>query len=271
MITAVVSKKGGVGKTTTCVNLAAALAERGQRVLLIDLDPNAGASLSLGLAKSDLGPGAADLLLRGAPAEEVIRSTGVDGLHVVPSSVDLRGAEVELDRIRPKDRVLQPRLEPLREQFDFVFIDCPSSVGLLTRNAIVAADTFLVPAVPHFLAVEGLEHLIDNAERLSLHAGSKTRLLGIVLTLVDYRVRTTRLLVDRLRQRFDRSVFAVEVRTNISLAEAPAFGQNILQYKPRATGARAYRLLADELLQRTAPPPAELPAPPAAAPALVPG
>ncbi len=248
MITAVISKKGGVGKTTTSVSLASALARQGRRVLVVDLDPNAGASLSLGLSKSQLGPGAAGVLLRDLPAADAVLPTPERGLDLLPASVDLRAAEIELDRSYRKDRVVSERLEPLAHRYDDVFLDCPSSIGLLTRNALVAADAFLVPAPPHFLALEGLENLVANVEMQSLAANRHIRFLGVVLTMVDYRIRTTRKNLDAIRQRFGRHVFAVEIRTNVSLAEAPAFGQTIFAYKPYSLGARSYELLAEEFL-----------------------
>ncbi len=261
MITAIVSKKGGVGKTTTSVNLAAALAGMGRRVLLIDLDPIAGASLSLGISKEDLVPGVADFLVHNVPAGDLVRPTGVEGLSVIPASVDLRDFEMavalgaeqrhggqarRMYRLHSKDVVLRDRIEPLRDGFDFIFFDTPAGLDLLTRNAIAAADGIVIPTAPHFLAVEGLEPLIAAADRLGLATGYKAELLGVVLTMVDYRLMATRRVVDDVRRQFGRKVFAMEVRTNVSLAEAPAFGQTIYQYKPYATGARAYRLLAEE-------------------------
>ncbi|MEM9554292.1 MAG: ParA family protein [Acidobacteriota bacterium] len=253
MWTAVISKKGGVGKTTTSVSLAAALARRGRRVLVVDLDPNAGASLSLGLAKHQLVGGVADVLLHGADPLGAILPVG-ERLDVMPASVDLRGAELALDRQGHKESVLARRLESLKAagRYDDVFFDCPSSFGLLSGNAVVAADAFLVPATAHFLALEGLENLIAAAERLALRTGRRTECLGIVLTGVDYRIRTTYLRVRRIRQRFGTKVFAVEVRTNVSLAEAPEHGRTIFDWAPRSTGARAYALLAEEYLDAAA-------------------
>ncbi len=248
MITAIISKKGGVGQTTTSVNLAAALAARGRRTLLIDLDPNAGASMSLGVAKADLGPSSADLLLHDVPAAALVRETSVANLYLMTASVDLRGVEVELDKRGRKDAVFGPCLRPIRRDFDHVFLDCPSSIGLLTRNAITASDLFMVPAVPQFLATDGLDHLVETAVRISISAGGRTELLGILLTMADYRLRATRDIVGQLRERFGTKIFVVEVRTNVSLAEAPAYGKTVFQHKPYATGARAYRLLADEFL-----------------------
>ncbi|NJL27276.1 MAG: ParA family protein, partial [Thermoanaerobaculia bacterium] len=248
LITAFVSKKGGVGKTTTTVNLAAALALSGRRVLLVDLDPNAGASLSLGASKHELGLSAADVLLNDRPAIEAVRPTGTSNLDLIPGSVDLRSVETDLVRTQTKELVLRRALDPLRARYDFIMIDCPSSLGLLTRNALAACDGYVVPAVPQFLAIEGIEPLVDAAERLRYRCRSRTVFLGIVPTLVDHRSKATRQTLDALRERFGQRVFAMEIRVNVRLAEAPAFGNTIFEYNPDSTGARAYRLLAEELL-----------------------
>ncbi|RMH15896.1 MAG: ParA family protein [Acidobacteria bacterium] len=254
MRTAIISYKGGVGKTTTAVNLAAALARRGRRVLLVDLDPNASASRSLGLERQQLAPGAADLMLFGRPAAETVRRTGVANLDLIPATVDLASVEVELGRLSRNERVLANKLVTFSGRYDFTFIDCPSGMGLLTRNALAAANAFVVPLVPHFLAIHGLERLLEAVGRLRHRCQSDTRLLGILPALADYRARATRDSIAALRQRFGNDVFITEIRVNTSLAEAPAYGQTIFDYRPRSTGARAYDHLAEEFLLRSGDP-----------------
>ena len=248
--TAIVSAKGGVGKTTTSVNLAAALASRGQTVLVVDLDVQASASLSLGLQRHQLAPSSADVLLRGESAGRAARPTRQPGLWVMPASADLISVEQDLSTSRVKERGLARALEPLRERFDHIFIDCPPGLGLLSRNALVAADGFLVPAVPHYLATEGLENLIRAVERLDFRCQSRTPLIGIVATMVDMRIRSVRENLEGMRAAFGSDVFVVEVRTNARLAEAPAHGSTVLEHDPSCVGANCHRLLAEEYLHK---------------------
>ena len=252
MITALISRKGGVGKTTTTVNLSAALAEKGHRVLLVDLDSQASASLSLGVKREELAPSAADVLLSGTLAKQVIRPTGLVGLDLITASVDLIDADAQLGVFRGRDQRLRSALSPVVPAYDFILLDCPSSLSILPANALVAADTFIVPATPQYLSLTGVRNLMSAAERLSWDAGARLRPLGILLTMVDYRTKLTRRTVDQIRAEYGPLVFAIEVRINTRLAEAPEAGQTIFQYDPRAKGAEAYRLLADEYLLRCA-------------------
>lgn len=253
MITAVVSKKGGVGKTTTAVSLAAALAGAGRRVLLVDLDSQASASLSLGVPRSCLAPSVADVLLFGTPVRETVRSTHTPGLHLLTASVDLGSADVELGALRSRESRLAAALDPLRDDYDDVFLDCPPGMGLLPVNALVAADAFVVPVSPQYLALAGVDSALAVAGRVRAHHNRDLALAGLLLTLVDYRSNETRRNVDLLRQRYGEQVFAVEVRVNVRLAEAPAVAKTIFQHAPEAPGARAYHHAAQELLLRTAP------------------
>lgn len=251
MITALVSRKGGVAKTTTAVSLAAAVAGRGHRVLLVDLDSQCSASFSLGVPREQLAPSSADLILRDAPAPALVRGTPVEGLDLITGSVDLMAADVELARSSGFTHRLRTGLEAVRELYDFVFLDCAPSLSVLPQSALVAADAFLLPVVPQFLAVEGVTNVIQAAERLGQRTGGFAPVpLGIVLTMVDYRTRATRENVELVRRRFRDLVFAVEIRVNVRLAEAPGAGEPIFSFDPSSTGARAYGLLAEEFLLR---------------------
>ena len=251
MITALLSRKGGVGKTTTAVNLGAALAEKGQRVLLVDLDPQASASLSLGVPKDRLSPSSADVLLGGEPLADVVRPTSTKGLWVVTASIDLQRADAELGVFNKKEGRLRAALAPVTERYDHILLDCPASLSILTVNALVASNAFIVPTTPQFLAADGVTNLLSAAERLTWTANARTIPLGILLTMVDYRMKATRRTVDRIRSEHGPLVFAIEVRINVRLAEAPEAGQTIFQYDSKAAGAEAYRLLADEFLLRS--------------------
>lgn len=249
-VLAIVSRKGGVGKTTSAVGLAAALAERGERVLLIDLDPQASATLSLGVDRSNLSPSVVDLLLRDLPLPEVIRPTRSSGLDLVTSSIDLQAYEAETRYQSDQETVLRAKLVTVRQRYDFIVLDCPPSLNLLSRNALAACTSYLVPVVPHYLALEGVRATVSAADRLRQRSQGSGRLLGILPTMVDYRTKLTRATLTEIRATFGSDVFAVEIRTNVKLAEAPAAGVTILAYDSGSSGAGAYRLAAEELLLR---------------------
>jgi chromosome partitioning protein len=250
VIVALISKKGGVGKTTSAVSLAAAAAELGQRVLLIDLDSQASASRSLGVDRGGLAPSVADVLMWDLPIHQAIRRTDSPGLDLLTASADLLAADVELAKSRAPEQRLRRVLEPVRDVYDLIFLDCPPTMSMLPIGALAAADAFIAPMVPQFLAIEGVESLLKAAARVRIHHNRDLEWLGLLLTMVDYRNNATRDNVARLRASYGQAVFGVEIRVNVRLAEAPEHGRTIFQYDPRATGAEAYRLAAEELLLR---------------------
>ena len=249
-IIALVNNKGGVGKTTSAVNLAAGLVAAGRRVLLADLDAQGSASLSLGLTRADLTPGSAEVMLEGHPIREVIRPTSVKGLDILPGSMALASADLVLSVVKGREVVLKDALTPIRGDYDFTVLDCPPSLGLLTVNALTAADFFIIPVTPDYLSLEGLVNLMDAVERIKKGIGKAAGLLGILLTLADYRLNVTEEIGRMIRGYYGRLVFKTEIRGNVRLKEAPSFGKTIFDYDKGSAGAEAYQELTKEVLQR---------------------
>lgn len=252
-VLAVTNQKGGVGKTTTSINLAAYLAAAGRKVLLVDMDPQANTSSGIGAAKNVKEYTIYDLLVQ--PTDDVtifdvIVPTSRRELVVAPCSVDLAGAEMELvNEIARENRLLQA-LEPIRNRCDYIIIDCPPSLGLLTINALVAADALIIPIQCEYLALEGLTQLINTVNIVKSKLNPKLTIAGVVLTMFDPRTRLAGDIVREVRNHFPTEVFQTIISRNVRLSEAPSFGQSILDYDPTSPGAMAYRALAEEVIAR---------------------
>ncbi|MDW8047625.1 MAG: AAA family ATPase [Chloroflexota bacterium] len=248
-IVAFVNQKGGVGKTTSAVSLAAALARRGQRVLLVDLDPQANATSACGLDPREL-QGSYEALLEEAPAGGLVRAVPGERFEILPASPALAGAEVELVPLLARERRLANALEPLRAGYDWILIDCPPSLGLLTINALTAADSVIVPVQCEYMALEGLSRLVETLELVRRNLNPKLSVLGVVLTMFDARTRLAQDVVEEVRRHFPQT-FETVVPRSVRLSEAPSHGLTIFAYDPGGRAAAAYDALAAEMLARS--------------------
>ena len=250
MILALINNKGGTGKTTSAVNLAAALAMRGSRALLVDLDSQASASLSMGIERAAFTPSVADAILAGKPLKPVIRRSAVEGLDLVTGSPDLANADLALANLSGRERRLKDAVAPVLGDYAFIILDCPPSLSMLSVNAMVAADAFIIPTPPEYLALEGLVGLLDAVKKVHAGIGDKCRLLGILLTKVDHRRRVTEEIIGVIRGHYKDQVFRAEVGVDVRLVEAPSFGKTIFQYDRRSSGSEAYLQLAGEIARK---------------------
>ena len=247
-IIAVANQKGGVGKTTTSVNLSAAFAEMGKKVLLIDCDPQGNATSGLGIEKDGLELSIYDALINDTPMEEIIIQTQF-GLGVVPSVMDLAGAEVELVNLEDKQYRLKKAVELVKEKYDYILIDCPPSLGHVTLNALTAADSVLLPLQCEFYALEGLSQLLSTVQLVQEQLNGDLRIEGLVLTMYDSRTNLAEQVVEEVKTHFPDMVYATKIPRNVRLSEAPSFGKPIFAYASSSKGAQAYMSLAEEVIE----------------------
>ena len=246
---AIFNQKGGVGKTTTNINLAACLAKKGKKILVLDIDPQGNTTSGLGIEKKALKKSSYDLMIEDdINAEDVILKTGVDNLDIIPANVSLSGAEVELAIIRGREKRLKKALNQVKEKYDFIFIDCPPSLGLLTINSLTAVDSVLIPIQCEFYALEGVAQLMNTIEIVRKNLNEKLYVQGVILSMFDGRTNLSVQVVEEVKKYFREKVYKIVIPRNVRLAEAPSYGLPIIEYDPKSKGAEAYREFADEFL-----------------------
>ena len=247
---AITNQKGGVGKTTTSINLSAYLAAAGRKVMLIDLDPQANSSTGLGVAHTGQSSIYEVLVQSGVSLSDVAVQNSRPNLTVVPSTVDLAGAEIELVDIPEREYRMRRAIEPFRREYDYILIDCPPSLGLLTLNALTAADGVLIPMQCEYLPLEGLSQLLNSVKMVRARFNPTLEIGGVILTMFDPRTRLATEVVREIRTHFPKEVFQTVIGRNVRLSEAPSHGKSILEYDPNSPGALAYRALAEEVISR---------------------
>lgn len=249
-VIAIANQKGGVGKTTTAVNLAACLGSAGKRVLLVDVDPQGNATSGVAVDKRQLTKSTYNILVDGARAEECLFSTQYRNLHIIPSSLNLAAAELEIADKPHRESILKNAVLPIKFNYDYIIIDCPPSLGLITANALTMADTILVPIQCEYYALEGLSQLMSTVRRVKRQYNSSLELEGVLLTMYDGRLNLTQQVVEEVKKFFPRKVFKTVIPRGVRLSEAPSFGMPVIYYDKSCKGALAYSELAREIMNR---------------------
>lgn len=249
-VIAVANQKGGVGKTTTSINLSSSLVELGKKVLTIDMDPQGNTTSGLGIDKNEVDSTVYELLLGEASVEEAIHPSIMEGLDVIASNINLSGAEVELISFENKEFLLKDKINQVKENYDFIIIDCPPSLNLLTINAMTTADSILVPIQCEYYALEGLSQLIHTINLVQQRLNDKLQIEGVVFTMYDVRTNLSNQVVDTVKENIDSKIYNTMIPRNIRLAEAPSYGLPINMYDTRSAGAESYRNLAKEIIER---------------------
>lgn len=250
-IIAIANQKGGVGKTTTAINLSSSLAELQQRVLTIDMDPQGNTTSGLGINKDEAENTVYELLLEeNIEAAECIQPSVMDGLDVIASNINLSGAEVELINVENKEYLLRDKIEQIKENYDFIIIDCPPSLNILTINALTTANTVIVPIQCEYYALEGLTQLIHTIDLIQERLNESLEIEGVVFTMFDGRTNLSLQVVENVKENLDRNIYKTIIPRNVRLAEAPSYGMPINMYDNRSAGAEAYRFLAEEVIHR---------------------
>ena len=248
-VIAIANQKGGVGKTTTAINLSACIAYKGKRVLIIDIDPQGNTTSGLGVDKKEINKSIYDVLINDENIENVILDTVVENLKLCPSNIQLAGAEIELVSVISRETRIKRVLEGIKHNYDFIIIDCPPSLGLLTINSLTAADTILVPIQCEYYALEGLSQLMDTVKLVQKHLNPSLDVEGVVLTMFDARTNLSIQVVDEVKRYFRNKVYRTIIPRNVRLSEAPSYGLPIILYDPKSKGAECYLDLAEEVIE----------------------
>ena len=248
-VIAIANQKGGVGKTTSAVNLTASLGRKGKKMLLIDIDPQGNASSGLGVNKRDIQLSTYDILIADAKAEDVLQRTSFENIDLLPASMDLAAAEIELVEAENRVMKLKQALAPIKEQYDYILIDCPPSLGLITLNALNCCDTLLIPIQCEYYALEGLSQLMGTVRQVKRLYNPQIEIEGVLLTMFDGRLNLTLQVVEEVKKFFPKKVYRTVIPRNVRLSEAPSFGQPVLYYDRTSRGSKVYEDLADEFLE----------------------